>query len=85
MTLARNYTLSDLKDEVYYFDKHWKRIIKADRAIYVATKNNASLTISIINSKGNKIPKVIQKYRKGSRIVVIGIAVHAPAHTTINL
>lgn len=85
MAINRNYTLSDLKDEVYYFDKHWKRIFKADRAIYVATKNNASLKISIITSKGKKIPIVIQKYKKGSRIVVIGLAVHAPAHTTINL
>ncbi|MZQ86515.1 hypothetical protein GQF01_30870 [Paenibacillus sp. 5J-6] len=85
MALDRNNTLSDLKDEIYYFDKHWKRIFKGNRAIYVATRNNASLQISIVNPKGKRIPIVIQKYRKGSRIVVIGLAVHAPPHKTINL
>ncbi|SFT08873.1 hypothetical protein SAMN05428962_4294 [Paenibacillus sp. BC26] len=85
MALTRRYTLSDLKDEVYYFDNNWRRIFANGRAVYVATKNNASLTISIINAKGNKVPKVLQKYKKGSRIVVIGLAVHSPPHTTTNL
>ncbi|QHW32904.1 hypothetical protein GZH47_20205 [Paenibacillus rhizovicinus] len=85
MALTRRYTLSDLKDEVYYFDSNWRRIFTNDRAIYVATKNNATLTISIVNAKGNKVPKVLQKFKKGSRIIVIGLAVHAPPHTTINL
>jgi hypothetical protein len=85
LALDRNYTLSDLKDEIYYFDKNWKRIFRGNRAIYVATTNNASLKISIVDAKGKRIPIVIQKYRKGSRIVVIGLAVHAPPHKTINL
>lgn len=85
LVLARKYTMSDLKDEVYYFDKNWKRIFRNDRAIYVATKNNASLTISIVTARGNKIPKVLQRFKKGSRIVVIGLAVHAPPHSTTNL
>ncbi|MBP3962810.1 hypothetical protein [Paenibacillus lignilyticus] len=57
MALTRRYTLSDLKDEVYYFDNNWRRIFANGRAVCVATKNNASL----------------------------GLAVHSPPHTTINL
>ncbi|RED55117.1 hypothetical protein [Cohnella lupini] len=83
MALPRNYTLSDLKDEIYYFDKNWRRIFKKNnRAIYVAKIDNASVTITIVAPNGKRTPLVVQRYKKGSKIVVIGLAVHSPPHST---
>ncbi|WP_248925709.1 hypothetical protein [Paenibacillus hamazuiensis] len=76
----RNFTLSDLSNEDLIFDKNWKRVFRNGRAIYIATKDNASITINRI-VKGKLIPVVLQKFKKGKRVVVVGTAVHNPPHT----
>lgn len=76
-----NYSISDLNNEVIQFDKHWKRSFSNGLAIYVATTNNAALTIHRI-VKGKLVPTVIQRFKKGRRVIVVGTAVHTPPHTT---
>lgn len=51
-------------------------------AIYIATKDNASITTRRV-VKGKLIPEVVGKFKKGKRVVVLGTAVHNPPHTAI--
>lgn len=74
-------TLSDLNSELIQFDRNWKRSFSNGTAIYVATKDNAALTINSV-VKRKLIPVVIHRFKKGRKIVVIGTAVHTPPHTT---
>ncbi|MFC5653509.1 hypothetical protein ACFPYJ_31200 [Paenibacillus solisilvae] len=82
---VRNYTVHDLKDEVLYFDSRWKRSFSGGRAIYTAISNRSSVTLTNVTPKGRLIPQVIQKFKKGSRVVVIDTAVHYPPHSTKRL
>ena len=82
---SRDFSVSDLTNQLLHFDKNWRRSFSNGRAIYVATKNNAAITINNVTVKGRLIPIVIQRYKKGSRVVMIGIAVHNPPHTSLLL
>ncbi|ANE46523.1 hypothetical protein SY83_09795 [Paenibacillus swuensis] len=76
----RHFSVSGLK-EVVQFDRHWTRSFVNGRAIYVAKKNNASLTL-YRKVKNSLSPIIIQRFKKGSRVVVDDAAFHVPPHTT---
>ncbi|CAG7608859.1 hypothetical protein PAESOLCIP111_01105 [Paenibacillus solanacearum] len=80
--LIRNFTVHDLKDEVLYFNHLWKRTFSNGRAIYTATSNHSAITLSNVTPRGKIIPQVVQRFKKGSRVVVIDTAVHLPPHTS---
>jgi hypothetical protein len=69
--LVRNFTVHDLKDEVLYFDSRWKRSFSDGRAIYTATSNNSTITLTNVTPRGRLTPQAIQSFKKGSRVVVI--------------
>jgi hypothetical protein len=79
---GRNFTAHDMKDEILYFDKFWKRSFSDGRAIYTATSNRSTIRLTNVTSRGKLLPQVLQTFKKGSRVVIIGTAVHLPPHTT---
>jgi hypothetical protein len=83
--LVRNFTVHDLKDEVLYFDSRWRRSFSNGRAIYTATSNNSTIRLTNVTPRGRLIPQVIQRFKKGSQVVVIDTAVHLPPHSTKRL
>jgi hypothetical protein len=70
-------TVSDLSREVNFFDKNWTRSFVNGRANYVATRNNATIIIYAIRN-GKLSPRVRLTFNKGSKVVIIGTAVHYP-------
>jgi hypothetical protein len=83
--MIRNYTVHDMRDEVLYFNKLWKRSFTNGRAKYVALSNHSTIRLTNTTPNGQLIPVVIQKYKKGSVVVLIDTAVHLPPHSTKRL
>jgi hypothetical protein len=83
--LERNYTVHDMRDEILYFDKSWKRSFSGSKAIYTATSHHSVITLTNTKPSGKTFPVVIQTYAKGSKVIVIGVAVHLPPHRTKRL
>lgn len=83
--MTRNYTIHDMRDEILYFNSLWKRSFANGRAMYIALSNNSTIKLTNTTPSGRLIPVVIQRYKKGSVVVVIDTAVHLPPHSTKRL
>lgn len=83
--ISRSYTVSDLKDEILYFNKHWKRSFSGSKAVYTATSDYATIKLTTVTPRGKLIPQLLLIFKKGSRVVVIDTALHIPPHATVQL
>ncbi|ANE46522.1 hypothetical protein SY83_09790 [Paenibacillus swuensis] len=77
----RDFNILELTNEVIQFDTQWTRKFLRGRAVYVAKRDNATL---ILNRKVRNTlsPILTQKYKKGSKVVVIDTTVHMPPQVT---
>jgi len=80
MAVHRNFTVSN-RVLLASFDKKWRRQRVSDgHVIYVATANNATVTVIVRGTRNQKLT-----FKKGQRLIVVGGTFHSPPHTRVFL